>query len=88
MSRQLDAALERGTVTAVLRMMNDTHVGQLLDEPVADLARAIFAAVVHHNDLKSWSIFGTVRYASSTTAGIFASSLNAGSTTDNDFMIV
>src|SRR5206468_6351498 len=47
----------RGTVAAVPRMMNDTHVGQLLNEPVADLARAIFAAVVHHNDLKNWSNF-------------------------------
>jgi len=38
-------------------MMNDTHVRQLLSEPVADLARATFAAVVHHNDLKNWSDF-------------------------------
>jgi hypothetical protein len=30
--------------------------------------------------------FGMVRYASSTTARIFASSLNAGKMTDSDFM--
>src|SRR5215469_15437299 len=36
-------------------MMNDMHIRQLLDQPVADLARTIFAAVVHHNDFKSWS---------------------------------
>jgi hypothetical protein len=52
---KLDAALERTAVAAVPGMMNDTHIGQLLDEAVADLARAIFVAIVHHNDLKIWS---------------------------------
>ena len=53
MSRQVNAALESSPIAAVPRMMNDTHVGQLLDEPVADLARAVFTTVVHHDDLKN-----------------------------------
>jgi hypothetical protein len=53
--RMLDAGFERGTVTPVPRMMNNTHVGKLRCQVIANLSRAIFTAVVHHNDLKNWS---------------------------------
>jgi len=55
--RPLDAALERGPVAPVSRMMNNTHLGELYGQMVADVPRAIFTAVVHHNDLKNWSKF-------------------------------
>src|SRR6266513_3488006 len=38
-------------------MMNNKHVGKLQGQVIANLSRAIFAAVVHHNDLKNWSKF-------------------------------
>jgi len=57
MLRRLDAALECGAVALISGMMNNTHLGQLLHEPVANVSGAIFAAVVHHNDLKNWSKF-------------------------------
>jgi hypothetical protein len=53
MSRQVNAALEGGPIATVPGMMNDTHIGQLLHETVADLARAILTTVVHHDDLKN-----------------------------------
>src|SRR5205807_7952047 len=49
--RPLDAALERGPVAPVSRMMNNTHLGELHGQLVADVPRAIFTAGVHHNDL-------------------------------------
>ena len=55
MSRPLDTTLERGPVATVPGMMNNPHVGELLDQLVADVPGAIFAAVVHHNDFKNWS---------------------------------
>jgi hypothetical protein len=36
-------------------MMNNTHLREFLGQAVADFPGAIFAAVVHHNDLKNWS---------------------------------
>ena len=36
-------------------MVNHTDIAQFLNELIADFAGAIFAAVVHHNDLKSGS---------------------------------
>jgi len=38
-------------------MMNNTHLGELLGQPVADFAGAIFASIVYHNDLKNLSKF-------------------------------
>jgi len=66
-------------------MMNNTHVGELLGQPVADLPVRSLLPSFNHNDFKNWSKFGMFRYASSTTARIFASSLNAGRMTDSDF---
>src|SRR5438046_9276093 len=55
--RLLDAAFERGTVASVRRMMNNTYVGKLQGQIIANLTCSVFATVVHHNDLKNWSKF-------------------------------